>query len=89
MNDYEYDIHSTLVMSHVSCMACYSVLVFTIQLLLYHGAVGDQVEISLNGDSWSLSDTDGRVKGIQAQVPGTVHLDLMYVCYLQAICVEY
>ena len=49
-------------------------------VLLVHVAVGDQVEISLNGDSWSLSDTDGRVKGIKAQVPGSVHLDLMYVC---------
>ena len=46
-------------------------------LLLICGAVGDQEEISLNGDSWSLSDTEGRVKAIKAQVPGTVHLDLM------------
>ena len=45
--------------------------------LLFQGAAGDQVEISLNGDSWSLSDTDGRVKAIKAQVPGVVHLDLM------------
>ena len=45
--------------------------------LLLQGAAGDQVEISLNGDSWSLSDTDGRVKAIKAQVPGVVHLDLM------------
>ena len=46
-------------------------------LLLVRGAVGDQLEISLNGDSWSLSDSDGRVKAIKAQVPGVVHLDLM------------
>ena len=55
-------------------------LVFLLlQLLLFvHRGVGDQVEISLNGDSWSLSDTDGRVKAVKAQVPGVVHLDLMY-----------
>ena len=47
-------------------------------VLLVHRGVGDQVEISLNGDSWSLSDTKGRVKAIKAQVPGSVHLDLMY-----------
>ncbi len=52
--------------------------VWFLQLVLLHGAVGDQVEISLNGDSWSLSDTEGRVKAIEAQVPGSVHLDLMY-----------
>jgi preprotein translocase subunit SecG len=48
-----------------------------LQLVLLQGAVGDQLEISLSGDSWSLSDTDGRVKAIKAQVPGVVHLDLM------------
>jgi preprotein translocase subunit SecG len=48
-----------------------------LQLVLLQGAAGDQLEISLNGDSWSLSDTDGRVKAIKAQVPGVVHLDLM------------
>ena len=45
--------------------------------LLLRGAAGEQDEMSLNGDSWSLSDTDGRVKAIKAQVPGVVHLDLM------------
>ena len=42
-------------------------------LVLLYGAVGDQLEISLNRDSWSLSDTDGRVKAIKAraQVPGS------------------
>ena len=53
-------------------------VVLLLQLVLLHRAVGDQVEISLNGDSWFLSDTDGRVKTIKAQVPGVVHLDLMY-----------
>ena len=53
-------------------------LVLLLRLFLLHIAVGDQVEISLNGDSWSLSDTEGRVKTIKAQVPGSVHLDLMY-----------
>ena len=48
-----------------------------LKLVLLHGGVGDQLEMSLNGDSWSLSDTDGRVKAIKAQVPGSVHLDLM------------
>jgi hypothetical protein len=54
-------------------------LAILLQLLLFvRGGVCDQFEISLNGDSWSLSDTDGRVKAIKAQVPGSVHLDLMY-----------
>ena len=57
-------------------------LVLLLQLVLLHGAVGEQVEISLDSDSWSLSDTDGRVKAIKAQVPGVVHLDLMYDMYL-------
>ena len=57
-------------------MALYRLLALAL-LLFVHGAVGDQVEISLNGDSWTLSDTDGKVKAIKAQVPGTVHLDLM------------
>ena len=52
-------------------------LALLLQLLLLRRAIGDQVEISLNGDSWSLSDTNGRVKAIKAQVPGSVHLDLM------------
>ena len=52
-------------------------VVLLLELALFHGAVGDQLEMSLNGDSWSLSDTDGRVKAIKAQVPGVVHLDLM------------
>ena len=52
-------------------------VVLVLVLLFLQGAVGDQVEISLNGDSWSLSDTDGRVKAIKAEVPGSVHLDLM------------
>ena len=57
-----------------------SLLVFNIlKLLLFHGAVGDQVELPINGDAWSLSDSDGKVKGIKAQVPGMVHLDLMCV----------
>jgi hypothetical protein len=46
-------------------------------LLFVRGGVCDQLEVSLNGDSWSLSDTDGKVKAIKAQVPGVVHLDLM------------
>ena len=57
-------------------------LALLLQLFLFvYGAVGDQVEISLNGDSWTLSDTDGRVKAIKAQIPGSVHLDLMYACW--------
>ena len=64
-------------------------LVFLLlQLLLFvHGGVGDQVEISLNGDSWSLSDTDGRVKAVKAQVPGVVHLDLMYEKHFVAMMI--
>lgn len=45
-------------------------------LLLSSLSTCDQVEISLNGDSWRLSDTSGRVNSIQATVPGQVHLDL-------------
>ena len=52
-------------------------VVLLLELALLRRAVGDQLEMSLNGDSWSLSDTDGRVKAIKAQVPGVVHLDLM------------
>ena len=37
----------------------------------------DQREISLNGDDWLLSDEAGRVKEIQATVPGIVHMDLL------------
>ena len=45
-------------------------------------AVGtaDQTVISLNGDNWILSDSSGRVKGLQATVPGQAHTDLQYVC---------
>ena len=48
--------------------------------LLYSSLVhGDQVEIPLNGDSgtWTISDSEGRVKGLPATVPGQVHLDLL------------
>ncbi len=38
----------------------------------------DQKEISLNGDNWLLSDEAGRVKELQATVPGIVHTDLLY-----------
>ena len=40
-------------------------------------ARGDQNQISLNGDKWTLSDEAGKVKNIQATVPGVTHLDLM------------
>ena len=52
-------------------------LVLLLQLVLFHAVLADQVEISLDGDSWSLSDSAGRVRPIKARVPGTVHLDLM------------
>ena len=42
-------------------------------------AVADQTVISLDGDNWILSDSFGRVKGLQATVPGQVHTDLQYV----------
>ena len=58
----------------------YPFLVLLHQLLYFFSrAFGDQVEISLDGDSWTLSDSAGRVKAIEAHVPGTVHLDLMCV----------
>ena len=38
----------------------------------------EQTEISLNGDSWFVSDASGaRVSHLQATVPGQVHLDLL------------
>ena len=55
----------------------YSLPVLQLLHIFFSKVVGDQVEISLNGDSWSLSDGAGRVKSINARVPGTVHLDLM------------
>ena len=36
----------------------------------------DEIVISLDGDKWLLSDSSGRVKGLQATVPGQVHTDL-------------
>ena len=71
------DISHTRACLILSAQLFFSMLVFIVDLLLIGGAVGDQLEISLNGDSWSLSDTDGRVKAVKAQVPGSVHLDLM------------
>ena len=47
--------------------------------LLYFSLVRcDQAEIPLGGDTWTISDTEGRVdkKGVPAIVPGQVHLDL-------------
>lgn len=38
---------------------------------------GDQKEISLNGEDWSLSDEAGKVKNLPATVPGIVHMDLL------------
>ena len=43
--------------------------------LLAVGAA-DEIVISLDGDKWLLSDSSGRVKGLQATVPGQVHTDL-------------
>ena len=34
-------------------------------------------EMSLNGDNWTISDTLGPVKNLQATVPGQIHLDLL------------
>lgn len=34
-------------------------------------------EMSLSGDDWTISDALGRVKNLQATVPGQVHLDLL------------
>ena len=48
--------------------------------LLYFSLVRcDQAEIPLSGDTWTISDTEGRVdkKGVPAIVPGQVHLDLL------------
>lgn len=40
---------------------------------------GDQREISLNGDDWTISNSQGNVTNLQATVPGQVHLDLLWV----------
>ena len=40
-------------------------------------ASADQSVINLDGDDWLLSDSFGRVKGLQATVPGQVHTDLL------------
>ena len=45
--------------------------------LLLPAVVADQKEISLIGDQWTISDSEGRVKELQATVPGQVHLDLL------------
>ncbi|XP_011405906.1 PREDICTED: beta-mannosidase-like [Amphimedon queenslandica] len=37
----------------------------------------DQIERSLDGENWQLSDSAGKVKGLPATVPGIVHLDLL------------
>lgn len=39
-------------------------------------AAAYQTVISLNGGDWLLSDSSGRVNGLQATVPGQVHTDL-------------
>lgn len=42
-------------------------------------AAADEIVISLNGEKWLLSDGSGRVKDVQANVPGQVHTTLLYV----------
>lgn len=39
-------------------------------------AATDEIVISLDGDKWLLSDGSGRVKDVQATVPGQVHTTL-------------
>ena len=39
--------------------------------------LSEQTEVSLNGEDWTISDSKGRVKDLQAVVPGQVHLDLL------------
>ena len=39
-------------------------------------ASSDTEVISLDSDKWLLSDSSGRVKNLQATVPGQVHTDL-------------
>lgn len=53
------------------------VLAYCILLLSLSLVRGDQKEMSLNGDTWTLSDEAGRVKNIQATVPGVTHMDLL------------
>ncbi len=45
-------------------------------LCLFGVVEADQVEIPLNGNSWVLSGSSGRVKSLQATVPGQVHTTL-------------
>lgn len=51
---------------------------FALSLLLLCAALrADQIEKSLNGENWQVSDTAGKVKDMPATVPGVVHLDLL------------
>ena len=53
--------------------------ILLVVFLLYFSLVRcDQAEFTLDGDTWTISDTEGRVnkKGVPAIVPGQVHLDL-------------
>ena len=61
---------------HMHPMAASVVLLIFLSWALVASA--NQKEINLNGDDWLLSDEAGRVKGIQATVPGIVHMDLLY-----------
>ena len=55
-------ILTALLYKFTMCPAIASMLVLLLQLVLFHAVVADQVEISLDGDSWSLSDSAGRVR---------------------------
>lgn len=54
-----------------------ALVVLLAPLFLLPAVIADQNEISLNGDQWTISDSEGHVKELQAVVPGQVHLDLL------------
>ena len=59
-------------------MASFAVLGLLFASSVFIGSgVSEQTEISLNGNNWTISDSEGRVKDLQAVVPGQVHLDLL------------
>ena len=46
-------------------------------LLIFPALLSAQTVIPLDGDEWQVFDSAGRVKQLQASVPGQVHLDLL------------
>ena len=61
----------------MSKMAASCLTISTLLLLSFLAlTAANEMVISLDGDNWQLSDSFGKVKGLQATVPGQVHTDL-------------